>query len=73
MSVRVEMAMRAPPVHRSFLVASVESCPTFWYSEGGQKEQYTRKKTDSGDDEPDPCLRRHYLLTLPSSPVCRVC
>jgi hypothetical protein len=55
------------------LVASVESCPTFWYSEGGQKEQYTRKKTDSGDDEPDPCLRRHYLLTLPSSPVCRVC
>ncbi len=41
--------------------------------EGGQKESYTRKETDSGDDEPDPCLRCRYVLTLPSSPVSRVC
>src|SRR5215208_1115883 len=35
--------------------------------ERGQEEPYPRQETDDGDDQTSPCLRRHYLLTLPSS------
>jgi hypothetical protein len=56
--VRAEMAMRAPPAHRSFLVASVQSCPTFWYStmKGARKEPYPREETDRGDYKSFFCL-----------------
>src|SRR5829696_7876256 len=41
--------------------------------EGGQEEAYSREEPDDGDDQTTPCLRRHQLLTLPSSPALRAC
>jgi hypothetical protein len=56
MSVRAEMAMRAPPVHRSFLVASVLPYLLILDNEGGQKEPYPCEETDRGTYESYSCL-----------------
>jgi hypothetical protein len=40
------------------LVASVQSCPTFWHStmKGARKEPYPREETDRGDYKSFFCL-----------------
>jgi hypothetical protein len=80
MSVRSEMAIRAHSVHGSFLVASVQSCPTVWYStmKGARKSHIPVKKPIAVTMSPTlacdaitssrslllPCLLNVFTVTL---------